>query len=85
MIKNDSFWSLLKNFPQLLFTEILKGGALIFRCPSALKGWIYVAKELPAMFSKRKIIQQKRLVSQSEIEKWFGRFNYLVWMKRNLF
>lgn len=84
MIKNDSFWSLLKNFPQLLFTEILKGGALIFRCPSALKGWIYVAKELPAMFSKRKIIQQRRLVSQSEIEKWFGKFNYLVWMRRNL-
>ncbi|MBI4744268.1 MAG: glycosyltransferase family 2 protein [Actinobacteria bacterium] len=85
MIKNDSFWSILKKSPQLLFTEILKGTALIFRCPSALKGWFYVAKELPAMFSKRRIIQERRLISQAEIERWFVKFNYLNWMRRNLF
>ncbi len=84
IVKNDKLFSLLKAFPQIIFTEVLKGGALLIRCPSALTSWLELLKLVPDTLAKRKIIQQRRVLSQREIEKWFAPFNYIRWIKRHL-
>lgn len=85
ILKNDKFFSLLKAFPQILFTEILKGGALLVRCPLALGSWLDVIRLVPNILDKRRVIQQKRVLSQREIEKWLAPFNYRKWIWRHLF
>lgn len=85
ILKNDKLYSFLKASPQILFTEILKAGAILTRCPSALvKGWILLIRLLPQTLKKRKEIQGRRLVSQTEIEKWFYKFDYPKWIRRHL-
>ncbi len=84
ILKNDSFTSILKNLHHFLITDTLKTGALIFRCPAALLGWIDILRELPRAFAKRRVIQKNRKVSQVEIEKWFQKFDYKAWIRRHL-
>lgn len=84
ILKNDQFVSLLRAFPQILFTEMLKGAALLFRCPSALASWVNLTKLIPGTLAKRRVIQKRRVVSQRELEKWLARFNYGKWIRRHL-
>ncbi|MEW6189199.1 MAG: glycosyltransferase family 2 protein [Actinomycetota bacterium] len=84
ILKNDSLASILKNLHHFLITDTLKTGALLFRCPAALLGWIDILRELPRTFAKRRIIQKNRKVSQAEIEKWFQKFDYKAWIRRHL-
>ena len=84
LIKNDSFWGLLKNLPQIMFTDIFKSGALLFRCPAALLAWFDVFRLLPEMLAKRRIVQSQKIVSFKEMDKWFQKFDYLSWFKRHL-
>lgn len=84
MLKNDTLWSLIKVLPQLLFTELLKGGALLVRCPSALLGWFDLFKVFPETIKKRRLIQTRRTVNQQEFEEWFQSFDYFKWIKRHL-
>ena len=84
LIKNDSFWGLLKSMPQIIFTDIFKSGALLFRCPAALLAWLDVFGLLPEMLAKRRIIQNRKTVSFKEMDKWFQKFDYLSWFKRHL-
>lgn len=84
ILKNDQFLSLLRAFPQILFTEILKGGALLFRCPSALVSWVSLTKLIPGALAKRRVIQERRVVSPEELEKWLARFDYGKWIRRHL-
>lgn len=84
MIKNDDWLNLLVNLPQVVFTDLLKSGALVFRCPSALLSWFDVIKMGPEMISKRRVIQKKRVVDRKETNKWFEKFNYRKWIKRHL-
>lgn len=85
ILKNDKFFSLLKAFPQIIFTELLKGGALLVRCPRALGSWMDLARLVPSVLAKRRVIQQRRVLSQREIEKWLAPFNYKRWIRRHLF
>ncbi|MDI6688933.1 MAG: glycosyltransferase family 2 protein [Actinomycetota bacterium] len=84
ILKNDSFASILRNLHHFLITDTLKTGALLFRCPAALLGWIDILRELPRTFAKRRVIQKNRKVSQVEIEKWFQKFDYKAWIRRHL-
>lgn len=85
MMKNDSARSLLPNLPGLIVTEVLKGAALLLRCPRALLGFVQAARLLPVMLRKRRTIQSRRLVPARELEHWFQPFDYRVWIKRHLF
>jgi GT2 family glycosyltransferase len=85
MMKNDSARYVLRNLPGLLFTELLKGGALLVRCPRALLGLVQVAKLTPAMMRKRRVIQSRRLVPARDLDAWFEPFDYRNWIKRHLF
>jgi len=84
MIKNDSARYLLRNLPGILATELLKGGALLVRCPAALLGLGDVVRLVPAMLAKRRVIQSRRLVPAREIEMQFESFDYPGWIRRHL-
>jgi len=67
ILKNDTPWGLIKVLPELLFTELLKGGALLVRSPSALLlSWINLFKVFPQMIRKRRLIQSRRTINQRE-------------------
>ena len=84
MMKNDSGRYVLRNLPGILFTEVVKGGALLVRCPRALLSLVDVVKLAPRMLAKRRVIQSRRLVPASELEAWFQPFGYRAWVKRHL-
>jgi GT2 family glycosyltransferase len=84
MIKNDTPLFLLKNLPGVLFTELLKTGALLFRCPRALPALGEVFRLLPLMRSKRRVIQSARVVPARDMEGWFQPFPYRKWIRRHL-
>jgi len=84
MLKNDSPLYFIKNFPQILLTDIIKTSALLFRAPSALTGWLSVIKYLPSTIRKRRQIQRRRKVSAAQIERMFAKFDYLSWIKQHL-
>jgi hypothetical protein len=83
VLKNDSAWSVLKSFHHFWLTDLLKTGALLVRCPSALLGWFSVIGGLPSPLKKRRIIQRNRKVSQADIECWFKPFDYRAWIKKH--
>ena len=85
ILKNDSWSGVLRNFHHFMITDTCKTGALFFRCPEALLGWIDVVKEVPRTISKRRVIQRNRKVSQAEIETLFPQFDYSKWFKRHFF
>ena len=85
MIKNDSVWYLLRNLPGILITEVLKGGALLVRCPRALLSLGEVIRLMPSMLRKRREIQARRTVPAREIEGMLDPFSYSDWVKRHLF
>ena len=64
--------------------EALKGAALLVRCPRALLALVEVARLLPVMLAKRRVIQSRRVVSARELEAWFQPFGYRKWMRRHL-
>ncbi len=84
ILKNDSFLYFLKNLPQIVFTDIIKSSALLFRAPTALTGWFSVIKYLPGTLRKRSHIQKRRKVSGKEIEKLFKKFDYKNWFKTHI-
>lgn len=84
IIKNDSARFLLRNLPGIAVTEVLKAGALLFRCPRALLSLGEVLRLLPSTLEKRRVIQSRRIVPASEMESWFEPFNYRKWIKRHL-
>lgn len=85
LLKNDSFFSILKYLPHFIVTDTLKSGALLLRCPSALLGWGSVFKNLPNMIQKRRFIQKNRLIGQREFEKkWLKPFDYKSWISKHL-
>jgi GT2 family glycosyltransferase len=84
VIKNDSARYLLRNLPAILFTELLKAGALLIRCPRALLSLAEVVRLLPRMLKKRRVIQSTRVVPAREMEAWFPPFHYRRWFRRHL-
>jgi GT2 family glycosyltransferase len=84
LIKNDSPYSVIKSLPQFLLTDSLKTMALLWRCPPALLGWGDVARNLPALLRKRRLIQRGRTVTQADFERWFRPFAYKSWINRHL-
>lgn len=85
IMKNDTAPRLLRNLPGILVTEVLKGGALLVRCPRALLSLFEVARLAPKMMRKRKAIQSRRMVPPSEIERMIEPFDYTAWIRRHLF
>lgn len=84
IIKNDFLLSFLKNFPQIIFTDLVKSSALFFRYPTALLGLFSVVKLMPKTLRKRSLIKKKRKISRKEMEKWFLPFDYNKWFKQHL-
>lgn len=84
VIKNDSLAGLFRNLPGILFTDILKTGALLIRCPRAVLAIFEVIKLMPGMLAKRKRIQGDRVVSDKDMERWFEPFHYRKWIRRHL-
>ncbi len=84
LIKNDSPLFYLLNLPGILLTEVLKGGALLVRCPRALLALAEVARLTPLMLAKRRVIQSRRTVPAVELEQWFEPFGYRRWMRRHI-
>ncbi len=84
VIKNDSPRYYLRNLPGIVLTDLLKTGALLVRCPRALLSLVEIARLLPVMLSKRRVIQSERVVSAKELEEWFQPFYYGRWLYRHL-
>jgi GT2 family glycosyltransferase len=84
ILKNDSPLFYLLNLPGILLTEVLKGGALLIRCPRALLALVEVARLAPLMFAKRRVVQSRRTVPAVELEQWFQPFGYRRWMRRHI-
>lgn len=84
VMKNDYILSHWKNVHQILFTDVVKSGALLFRYPTALLGFFSVIKLMPKTLKKRSLIKRKRKVSRKEMEKWFLPFDYKSWFKQHL-
>ncbi len=85
LIKNDSFSSIIKSLPHFIVTDTLKGGALLFRSPAALTGWVDIIKKFPKMMKKRRIIQGGRTISQKDFEKsWLKPFDYREWVGKHI-
>jgi len=84
MIKNDSARYILKNLLGIILTEVLKGGALLIRCPRAVLSLFEVIRLTPKMIAKRRIIQSRRIVPAREINSWFEPFPYRKWIRRHL-
>ena len=84
IIKNDYLISFFKNIHQIIFTDIIKNAALLFRCPKALTGIFQVIRLLPKTIKKRRNIRKRRKVSRKEIEKWFLPFNYKEWFHTHM-
>lgn len=85
ILKNDSISSFIKNAHRFFIVDLFKAGALLFRCPAALLGWVDIIKNFPETISKRRVIQSKRKVDQKEIESLFQKFDYMKWIRKNLF
>lgn len=83
IIKNDSFWSVAKNFHHFLLTDTIKTAALLWRCPAALGGIADVWRNLPALMRKRRIIQSRRTISQKDFERWLMPVDYAEWVRRH--
>ncbi len=84
MLKNDTLPYFFLNLPQILFSDVVKTGALLFRAPVALTGLFSVIKFLPQTLKKRRYIQSNRKVAASEIEKMLAKFDYLAWFKKHI-
>lgn len=84
IMKNDTARYLLYNLPGIIVTEVLKGGALLVRCPRALGSLGEVARLIPKMMRKRKAIQSRRVVPAAEVEKMIKPFHYRKWIRRHL-
>ncbi|KKN33819.1 hypothetical protein LCGC14_0799840 [marine sediment metagenome] len=84
LLKNDSLGFFLLNLPQILFTDIVKSSALLFRAPTALTGWFSLIRLFPKTLRKRRYIQKNRKVKPSQIEKMFVRFDYSGWIKKHM-
>jgi len=86
LIKNDSFLSLVKIAPQLIFTDLLKTAGVLSRSPRSFFDGVKEAILLtPKMWQKRSIIQGKKRVNPKEIEaKWFAPFPYGKWLIKHL-
>ncbi len=84
MIKNVTPVFFLKNLPGILFTETLKIGALLLRCPGAIRAIGEIVRILPRILEKRRVIQSKRIVPPDEIEQRFVPFDYKQWVKTHL-
>lgn len=84
MIKNDSGRYVLRNLPGIVFTEAMKAGALLVRCPRALLGLVDVIRLTPGMIRKRRVIQSRRVVPARELEHWFEPFGYRWWIRKHL-
>lgn len=86
LIKNDSFFSLVKTAPQLIFTDLLKTAGVLFRSPkSFIDGFKEALLLTPKMWQKRSIIQGRKRVKPKEIEaRWFAPFPYRKWLKKHL-
>lgn len=85
MIKCDNPQLFLANLPGILFTGILKDGAVLLRCPKALLSIVDVVRLAPAMLRKRRVIQRGRRTPVREVDRWFYPFHYRRWLRRNLF
>ncbi len=81
MLKNDTPLFFLRNLPGIFFTEIFKIGALLIRCPSAVRAVVDIVRMLPRILEKRRVIQAGRIVPPDEIEKRFAPFDYRDWLK----
>ncbi|MBU1945249.1 MAG: glycosyltransferase family 2 protein [Actinobacteria bacterium] len=83
VMKNDSARYLLRNLPGVTFTELMKAGALLLRCPAALPAAVDLLRLAPRMLAKRRVIQSRRLVPARELERWFEPFDYGRWVRRH--
>jgi len=84
IIKNDSVRYLIRNLPGIIVTEVLKGGALLVRCPKAITSLVEVVRLTPSMLRKRREIQSRRTVPARDIEEMLDPFSYRDWIKRHL-
>jgi GT2 family glycosyltransferase len=84
MLKNDTAANYFKNLPWILFTDIIKSSALLFRAPVALTGWFSIIRLFPQMLKKRRHIQGRRKVSAAQIERLLEKFDYKSWIKKHL-
>ncbi len=71
IIKNDFGWNLWKGLPFIILRETAMLGYIVVFEPRTLGAVPVFFRLLPNILKKRKLIQQKRVVSSKEISKWF--------------
>lgn len=84
MMKNESGYGLVRNLPQIIFTDVFKSAALLVRHPRALGAWAEVVGLRREILAKRRVIQSRRRVGVAEMESLFERFNYPAWFRKHL-
>lgn len=70
-IKNPGLHILLRTLPATLARDLLVLGATLTVEWSSLPAFVWIARNLPRLLSKRREIQKRRRVSDAEILRWF--------------
>lgn len=60
MIKNEQPLQFLKDFPHILFKEILITGYIIFREPRLIKAFFHLLRQIPNAIRKRRYISRQK-------------------------
>jgi len=85
MLKNDTLKSVLKYAPSILLMDLYLNLDIAMTSPLALfLAWWDIFRLFPQALRKRKLIQQRRLVGQKEIERWFQKYSFMNDVKRKL-
>jgi len=75
-IKNDGGRDLYRRLPGIVAFTAAKAVQNLLTRPGALLGFVDVARLLPATLRKRRIIQQRRRVDPTALERWYQPYPY---------
>lgn len=84
MVKNDSIRSVLAHWWEIALTELrLTGYYLVTRPAIPLRAWAGFLVRLPSAIAKRKEIKASRRQSGADIERWYRRYDYGKFLRRD--
>lgn len=70
-VKNELPLNVLRDFPHIVWKEILMSGWIILREPYLFKSFCMFLKQLPGALRKRRTIMNKKRIGAKEMQKWF--------------
>lgn len=69
--KNEMWQNILRDFPYILWKEILIFAYIILREPYLLRAFFHLLRQLPKAIRKRKYIMKNKVITWKDMSKWF--------------